>query len=341
MRPYGPTAIDLFAGPGGATLGLKRAGFHVVAAIELDRLAARTYQRNHPEVAIWQEDIRALRAGRILKELRLADIDLVAGCPPCQGFSALRTRNGATAKDARNDLISEYVRFVEELRPRAIMLENVPRLRHDPRWAAAVEQLEALGYPARDGSRVVNAADHGVPQRRRRLVMVTAAGAAVPAPRPRRDRVTVRDAIGALAPAGESGDALHDLAERRSPEVMAMIAAIPADGGGRLDLDQHHQLRCHQGFSGFKDVYGRMRWDDVAPTITGGCHNPSKGRFIHPDQHRAITMREAAILQGFPPRYHFALERGKSGVAAMIGNALPPPFVEAHAALLREHLVST
>jgi len=121
---------------------------------------------------------------------------------------------------------------------------------------------------------------------------------------------------------------------------MNIIRAVPHDGGGRLDLSEEHRLACHKDFSGFKDVYGRMRWDDVSPTITGGCHNPSKGRFLHPEQDRTITLREAALLQGFPVNYHFDLKRGKLAAAAMIGNALPPAFIRAHAAPVCEAMAS-
>ncbi|MCL6560156.1 MAG: DNA cytosine methyltransferase, partial [Firmicutes bacterium] len=110
-----------------------------------------------------------------------------------------------------------------------------------------------------------------------------------------------------------------------------LIRRIPKNGGSRTDLPEEYRLACHKRCNGFKDVYGRMAWDDVAPTITGGCFNPSKGRFLHPEEDRAITMREAALLQGFPRRYKFPATDNKSAVAWMIGNALPPPFIAAHA----------
>jgi DNA (cytosine-5)-methyltransferase 1 len=126
--------------------------------------------------------------------------------------------------------------------------------------------------------------------------------------------------------------------ENRTAAVRARIARIPKNGGSRADLGASEQLPCHQKSDGFKDIYGRMAWDKPAPTITGGCHNPSKGRFLHPEHDRAITLREAALLQGFPPDYHFSLARGKQAAAAMIGNALPPDFVAAHARQLASAL---
>jgi DNA (cytosine-5)-methyltransferase 1 len=333
------TAVDLFAGAGGLTLGLTRAGFRVVGAVELDPLACATYADNHRGVRLWQDDIRSLTGDQLLRGLgmRPGQLDLLAGCPPCQGFSSLRTLNGSkTAEEPRNDLIEEYGRLVAELRPRAVLMENVPGLSRDSRLTALVDLLESLGYPARGSHAVLNAADYGVPQNRRRLVLVAARGHVAAPAAAAQHRATVREAIGALPPPGRSGDPLHDLPERRSDRVAALIRAVPRDGGSRAALQQ--QLRCHTGFDGFKDVYGRMAWDRPAPTITGGCHNPSKGRFLHPEQHRAITLREAALLQGFPPQYAFRLDRGKLAAALMIGNALPPDFVAAHARPLAEQL---
>lgn len=332
-----PKAIDLFAGAGGLTLGLTAAGFEIVAAIESDKLAVKTYRANHPGVLVRHADMREVDPTRLLAQLGLKpeEIALCAGCPPCQGFSSVRTLNGnRSVDDPRNDLVAEYVRFVREIKPRAIMLENVPGLLRDERFDAAVVELEELGYPAREGTRILNAADYGVPQNRRRLVLLCVRNGRVHFPDATSERLTVRDAIGGLAQPGASGDPLHDLPEQRSERVMEIIKAVPPDGGSRLDLPENQRLECHRDFTGFKDVYGRMRWDQPAPTITGGCHNPSKGRFLHPDAHRAVTLREASLLQGFPPRYVFSLDRGKLAAAAMIGNAAPPPLIAAQAATL-------
>jgi len=329
-----PKAIDLFAGPGGLTLGLKQSGFDVIAAVECDPLAAASYRVNHPEVSIWEADIRTVDPIDVLADLGLhpGELDLCAGCPPCQGFSSVRTLNGnKVVNDPRNDLIGEYVRFVRAIEPRSIMMENVPGLVKDHRFAAAVYELVGLGYPADEGARILNAVDYGVPQNRRRLVLLCTRHGTVEFPAPRVPRLTVRDAIAMLDAAGSSGDPLHDLPERRSERVLAIIEAIPQDGGSRLDLTVSRVLACHRKFTGFKDVYGRMSWSRASPTITGGCHNPSKGRFLHPQEPRAITLREAALLQGFPANYHFSLDRGKLAAAAMIGNAVPPPLAAAQA----------
>lgn len=327
-----PVAFDLFCGCGGLTLGLKKAGFQVAGAVDIDPLCVITYKANHPEVNVWEADIRRLEPGEMLRKLGLepGDVDLLAGCPPCQGFSTIRTRKKAVqVEDPRNDLLLEFQRFVEEIRPRAVMLENVPGLAHDDRFISFCRRVEELGYIG--DHRILNAAEYGVPQRRRRLIYMAGKGMAIPFPPKARRVKTVKDAIGGLPKPGESGDPVHDTPERRTPKVMQIIRRIPKNGGSRTVLPEELQLECHKRCNGFKDVYGRMAWDDVAPTITSGCFNPSKGRFVHPEEDRAITMREAALLQGFPHGYKFPTARNKSAVALMIGNALPPPFIAAHA----------
>lgn len=335
-------AIDLFCGCGGLTVGLKRAGFRVIAALDNDRLSVETYRANHPEVHVFEADIRALGTGCFKRKigLREGELDLLAGCPPCQGFSTMRTLNRAlSVDDPRNDLLMEFERFVEDLLPRAVMVENVPGLADDNRFEVFCTKLEKLGYIGR--YRILNAADYGVPQRRRRLLFLAGLGVEIPFAEKNGKRKTVREVIGGLPPAGRSGDPLHDMPEKRTPRVLEIIRLIPKNGGSRGDLPERLQLKCHKRCNGFKDVYGRMAWDDVAPTITGGCFNPSKGRFLHPEENRTITMREAALLQGFPRRYKFPVTGNKSAVALMIGNALPPPFILAHARMVKAVLVKT
>lgn len=145
-----------------------------------------------------------------------------------------------------------------------------------------------------------------------------------------RSKPVVRDAFAKLGKRAKF-DPLHNYKESRTETVKKRIRLIPANGGSRFDLGSRQQLKCHMTFDGFKDIYGRMSWAEVAPTITTGCFNPSKGRFLHPTRHRAITLREAALLQSFPKSYFFSLERGRILAAEMIGNALPPEFVKRHA----------
>lgn len=328
------TAIDIFGGAGGLTLGLREAGFEVLGAVDNSPLAVQAYRMNHAGVRTWRRDIRGLDPSLVAAELGIkpGQLSLLAGCPPCQGFSTIRTRRrGTNVEDRRNGLVAQFARWAEVLRPRALMMENVPGLADDIRLARMTGRLERFGYRLTSG--ILDAADYGVPQRRRRFVLLGVLEREIDFPSSTEKRRTVREAIGHLPEPDESDDPLHNHGEQRSEDVRARIAAIPAECGLR-QLDESHQLECHRRMAGFYDVYGRMRWDEPAPTITGGCINPSKGRFLHPEQNRAITLREAALLQSFPGDYELPLDRGKYRAAELIGNALPPRFVGHHAAAL-------
>jgi DNA (cytosine-5)-methyltransferase 1 len=213
-------------------------------------------------------------------------------------------------------------------------MENVPALATDRRLKQALKELEALGYEF--STAILNAADFGVPQRRRRFILV-AGRREIPFAKPARCKPVVRSAFRKLGKHAKN-DPLHNYRENRSDKVKKIIRMIPSNGGSRFALGKRAQLKCHKKSDGFKDVYGRMSWDDVAPTITTGCFNPSKGRFLHPTKHRAITMREAGLLQTFPPSYFFSLKKGRVCVAEMIGNALPPEFIRRQAVKIIEAL---
>jgi len=215
-------------------------------------------------------------------------------------------------------------------------MENVPGLANDPRFEALLARLRKAGYRVRWG--VLDAADYGVPQRRRRLILTAGLGGEVQFPLPKQRSPSVRSVFKRLPPTGQSGDPWHDHLEVRSARVRALIEKIPKDGGGRLDLCTADQLPCHQALDGFRDVYGRIAWDEVAPTITSGFINPSKGRFLHPEENRAITVREGAVLQSFPRNYKFTVAAGKYPVATLIGNAVPPRLAKAQALAVRRFL---
>nr|WP_303715775.1 DNA cytosine methyltransferase [Methanoculleus marisnigri] len=329
-----PTAIDLFAGCGGLTLGLKSAGFEVIAAVELDKRIAKIYHENHPEVEMYAEDIKSLDHKKLMEPFGLArgDLDLLAGCPPCQGFSRIRRLNQPKVKpDDRNDLVNNYADIVEALYPKAVMMENVPGLEEDDRFKAFCKRLEGMDYKIKHGA--LRLEEYGVPQRRRRLVLLAVRTGNEPdieaiekTPTP-----TVEDTIGNLPMPEESDNPLHKLIMKSGDDVKRRIAAVPKDGGSRKDLPDDLVLNCHRHSKtkGFRDVYGRMSWKKVSPTITGGCFNPSKGRFIHPEQNRPISIYEASLLQTFPENYKFDPDYGLSLNAVMIGNALPPKFAEA------------
>jgi DNA (cytosine-5)-methyltransferase 1 len=332
-------AVDLFAGCGGLTLGLRQSGFEVLGAVECEKTAIQAYKANHPETRLWTEDIRDLPPTEVKRELSLrrGALDLLAGCPPCQGFSSMRTLNGSRSiEDDRNDLIYEFLKFAVILKPRTIMMENVPALAKNERIDYMIKHLEDLKYKC--VVKILDAADFGVPQRRRRMLLLASRLGEIKFPPQIAPRKTVRQTIEDLPTPGRSGDVLHDFPSNRTPHILELIRAIPKDGGSRQDLGRDKQLACHQRCDGFKDVYGRMKWDDVSPTITGGCINPSKGRFLHPEQDRAISLREAALLQGFTPGYVFPVERGRYPIATLIGNAVPAEFVKQQVSVLVEQL---
>lgn len=334
-------SIDLFSGVGGLTEGLHQANFKTEIAFEIDELASSAYRLNHPDTTVITKDIRKVSIAEIKRKLNGKTIHLLAGCPPCQGFSSIRRLNRLEAvSDDRNSLIMEYVRLVKALKPLTIMLENVPGLINYNLFdeAVAIFQKE-LNYNI--DFKVVNVKDYGVPQSRKRLVLVGSRIGEIKVAPSNSGKKTVRDIIGCLPLPEESEDALHKIFPKHTSKVQERIILTPKNGGSRKDLPEKYVLDCHKGENiGFNDVYGRLRWDDYSSTITGGCLNPSKGRFLHPEQNRNISAREAALLQSFPVDYKFPLNAPVSKIALMIGNALPPKFSYIQSMNIREHLES-
>jgi len=335
------TAIDLFSGAGGLSQGLKQAGFNVVGAVESVPTYAESYQLNHPKTNLKLSDITEIDPVMYMKELglKVGELDLLAGCPPCQGYSTIGTRNRGQRNDPRNELIYEVLRFAIAFQPKSIMMENVPALNKDARLQKLVKELEAVGYKV--DHKVLKMSNYGVPQGRKRMILLASRFDNIEVIKQELDEdkmATVRDAIAFLPAAGISNDPLHDALGKPTDRIKNLISMIPKNGGSRMDLGEEYQLECHKRTNGFKDVYGRMSWDKPSPTITGGCNNPSKGRFIHPEEDRVITLREAALLQTFPADYKFSFKSGKTAIAMMIGNALPPTFIEFHARNVIKHL---
>lgn len=332
------TAIDLFSGVGGLSEGLRQAGFKTKYAFEIDEVASRSYSINHKEVKVITKDIRKVDMNEIKASLQDEKIHLLAGCPPCQGFSTIRRLNKPNpVADERNDLIDEYVRFIKELNPFTFMMENVPGLALSPNFEEAVKELKAIGYIV--NYKTVNVKDYGVPQNRKRLVMIGSRLGPIDIAKASNKKVTVRDKIGGLPHPENSSDELHKIFPKHTKRIQDLIRDIPHDGGSRKDLGESRQLECHKKANvGFNDVYGRLRWDDYSTTITGGCLNPSKGRFLHPEQDRCISAREAALLQSFPKNYKFPTDVPISKIALMIGNALPPQFCKIQAINIKKHL---
>lgn len=330
-------AVDLFSGCGGLSEGLRQAGFKVIAGVEVDKNAAKAYLMNHTDTVLFEDDIKKLDTDKILKLLKGNPLHLLAGCPPCQGFSSLRKRNRKSpVRDKRNRLIGEYYRFVEELNPLTIMLENVPGIVDYTLFKAIIRKLKKLGYNI--AYRVVNVADYSVPQRRKRLVLVGSKLDEIDIANEKNEIITVKKALSKLKKKCKS-DELRKIYPQHSSHIQKMISLIPKNGGSRKDLPEQYQLECHKKKNvGFSDVYGRLRWDAVSSTITGGCLTPSKGRFLHPEEDRCISAREAALLQTFPIGYKFPADIPKTKLALLIGNALPPEFSRIQAENIFRHI---
>ena len=356
-------AVDLFAGAGGLTLGARRAGFDVRLAVELNPDATSTYRKNHPATDLLQLDARDVTGQELLVRLAGRRPDLLMACAPCQGFCSLTI--GSSHEDPRNRLIAEVARLVEETKPRAVFMENVPGLatRGSQLFGSLLERLRDAGYLAQWWN--VQMADYGIPQRRRRLVLLAGHGFLIDLPAPTHARTP--DTSGGRAPWKTLRDTLPPLEtpctlraawQRGGPRAFdwhvvrnlqpatreRLEAAKP--GSMRFSLDDSLLPECHRrGYTGFRNVYMRMQWDAPAPTITAGCTTPAKGRFGHPDPRRTtISVREAAFIQTFP--ITFRIETDKIDTAcSLIGNAVPPKFAAAvtrHvSAAVREHGAKT
>lgn len=337
-------AIDLFAGGGGLSQGLKQAGFAVCAAVEIEPHACTTYLANHLDTVLFQRDIRQISGIELLKTSPTGLIDLIAACPPCQGFSSLTAKY--RREDVRNELIFEFVRLVKEIRPKTIMMENVPGLSNGKGKAvfnSAMDELRELGYVL--AFDVLEVANYGVPQNRRRLVVLGGLNVPIGLPPPSHAKNptngqqpwrTVKNAIGGISEPETLKNAARIGGEVRSgwhvvrdlSEINKARLRTIQPGKSRAQIPIELRPACHKSNdTGFTNVYGRMDWDSPSPTITGGCTTLSKGRFGHPCQHRTISVFEAALLQTFPETYRFDT-MFMDKVCTIIGNALPPLFAE-------------
>lgn len=334
-------SIDIFSGVGGLSEGMHQADFKTQIAFEIDAIASKAYKLNHPGTTVITNDIRKVSIAEIKRKLKGRKIHLLAGCPPCQGFSSIRRLNKEKpVEDERNNLIMEYVRLVKAIKPYTIMMENVPGLTNYDLFHKAIDTLKKAGYKWID-YKVVNVKDYGVPQSRKRLVLVGSRLGNINVAKPVGTKTTVRDVIENLPLPENSKDPIHKIFPIHTPEVQERIELTPKNGGSRKDLPKKYLLKCHEGENiGFNDVYGRLRWDDYSTTITGGCLNPSKGRFLHPEQNRCISAREAALLQSFPIDYKFPADAPRANIALMIGNALPPNFSYIQSENIKQHILS-
>lgn len=334
LRPESdPVAIDLFCGAGGLSLGLRDAGFTIGAAIDSDPIAVRTYQDNLGHHVICGR-IEEVSANDLMAKAGVSrgECSLLAGGPPCQGFSLQRR---GQREDLRNALILQYLRMIEDILPKFFLMENVSGLlnKHGkPFLDQLLAGVERLGYVVQ--LELLDARDFGVPQRRKRAFLVGARTSAraptfrFPKPTSVDSPRTVRDAIADLPSPPQDGSCHPDVANhfreaRLSPINLERIRHVPP-GGGRENIPEHLQLACHKNNKGHRhlDVYGRLAWDEPSVTLTARFDSFSRGRFAHPEEHRSLTIREGARIQTFPDWLVFAGNREDQ--ARQVGNAVPP-----------------
>jgi len=338
--------VDLFAGIGGLTYGFKSAGLNVVAGIDIDATSAYGYEKSNKAKYI-VKDIAEVSGDELLELYGDSPIRVLAGCAPCQPYSKL---NQSGINESKMTPLRKYAELIKETKPHIVSMENVGGLKNIkkyPVFGTFLETLKEEGYFV--DYKVINTADYGVPQGRKRLVLLASLLGPIQIPSPTHAaHVTLREAIGDLAPiaAGEvsTGDVLHQ-ARKLSALNLKRIQATPKDGGSQKSWPEELLLDCHKKDSGktFGSVYGRMWWDKPASTMTTQCTGIGNGRFGHPEQDRAISLREAARIQTFPDDYIFYDKSKKitlSQVSKFIGNAVPVRLGEVLGGAIRDHVAA-
>lgn len=325
-------AIDFFCGAGGLTRGLLDASIEVLAGVDNDERLRNSYERNNLPSRFVGRDIRDVDIHGLRRDLVISGKDLVlyAACTPCQPFSTLSRLKG---RDERKHLLSAFGALVCEAPPDFILVENVPGLNTVYGREIYEQFRETLGRCGFSSiyAGFLDAKDFGVPQVRKRFILLASRHGDTAAPRRAAAVERIRDHIDKYPPI-EDGEESDEFPNHTSRRLMlhhkVIVRAVPKDGGSRRDVeDTSILLRCHQEKPNVhKDVFGRMAWDEPAPTLTGRCTDVYCGRFSHPDQDRGISLREAAALQTFPDEYEFF---GTFFHAAhQIGNAVPVRFAE-------------
>lgn len=329
-------AVDFFCGAGGMSYGLQMAGIKILAGIDNDYSCKETYETNITEAKFINNDISELETdelGNILKITKNDNNLIFAGCSPCQYWSKVRTNKTKSLKSAF--LLQNFERFIAHFRPGFVIVENVPGLASNKKQSllpSFVEFLGTQGYAYKDG--VINAVDFGVPQKRKRYLLIASrltSKITLPAPE-HNPKLIVKNYIGVtngfniiLAGHKDQSDFQHSAA-KLSDENLKRIQLTPKSGGDRSSWknDTNLQIPAYQGKDDiFRDVYARMYWDRPAPTITTRFNSFSNGRFGHPEEDRAISIREGATLQTFPKDFIFK-GNNMACLARQIGNAVPP-----------------
>jgi DNA (cytosine-5)-methyltransferase 1 len=339
------TAVDLFCGAGGLTHGLEKAGIDVRVGVDIDPDCAYPYQANNSARFI-KADVRELSGADLAAHLGNSGITLLAGCAPCQPFSTY-----SQARDPKSNrdwgMLLEFARLIAEAQPDLVTMENVPQLADNDVFLDFVRSLDS--YQSWFG--VVDCAEYGIAQQRRRLVLLASRRGPISLLPPRSlgaRRRSVRSVIGTLpelaAGTADPLDSVHVAAGMSKLNLRRIRASRP--GGSWRDWPETLRARCHDRDSGagYGAVYGRMEWDRPAPTMTTLCHGFGNGRFGHPEQDRAISLREAALLQSFPRRYRFVPKGERvrvSAIGRLIGNAVPPRLGEVIGKSLIAHVAQS
>jgi DNA (cytosine-5)-methyltransferase 1 len=320
--------VDLFCGAGGLTHGLIDAGIRVVAGVDFDQACEHPYTANHEGIAFHNDDIAKVKASQVEKWFGDASIRVLAGCAPCQPFSSYSHRY-ETVGTERWGLLSHFARLVADIVPDIVTMENVPIVTKHEVFDDFVAKLKCLGYKV--WYAVVDCADYGLPQRRRRTVLLASLHGPLQLRRPEAsDTRTVQDVLKGLPILRHGGvdndDPLHTASSLSPLNLKRIKASKP--GGSWRDWPRHLIAECHLRSTGksYPGVYGRMKWDEPAPTLTTQFYGFGSGRFGHPTQARGLSLREGAILQGFPKHYSF-VPAGKrvqfKMLGRLIGNAVP------------------
>ncbi|EFS3806015.1 DNA cytosine methyltransferase [Escherichia coli] len=329
------TCIEGFCGAGGMSLGLKQAGFDIKLAFDINEDAVKTYNNNLGGHCL-QLDASVISGKFLLDKAGInSRLDLFSGGPPCQGFS--KQRKGAhLLNDERNKLVLEYSRLVNELNPRAFLFENV-EIFGQKRGQDLIREVKEKLFKYNIFTFFICSSDFGVAQKRGRFIMIgidKSENCDYPKLEKVDNKLTIKDVIGNLPPPPDDYSEHCEIPNHIKCKITKLneerFSYVPP-GGGWKDIPHDLRLKCHQNVDtnsgGWPDVYGRLEWDKQCPTITAGFDSFTRGRYGHPSQNRAITLREGAMLQGFPVDYRFYGKR--DAIRLQIGNAVPPPVAKA------------
>ena len=343
--------VDLFCGVGGLTQGLLKSGLNVVGGFDIDQTCQYTYETNN-KIPFHQKNIREMTGQEILDCYDQDSIKVLVGCAPCQPFSNMsfkRFKEKSIEEDEKYDLLLEFGKMIEKVQPLIVSMENVPQIRKMDIFPQFIELLKRNGYyiSHNNEGQVVYCPDYGIPQNRRRFVLLASKLGPIEllSPTHKKEEVTVRQFIGDLPPV-EAGaicptDKMHRTAKLSEKNLERIKAS--KQGGTWKDWPEHLRCECHKKASGqtYTSVYGRMSWDSIGPTMTTQFHCYGTGRYGHPEQNRALTLREGALLQTFPADYDFIdpnVDFVMRDISRHIGNAVPVRLGEVIGLSIKQHL---